>query len=245
MSRQIKDASALDYSGDQPIYKQLAYTLEEMICKDYQAGEYLPSENDLAIRFNVNRHTIRRAMDDLVAAGFVLRKQGKGALVINNQIEYSLAQGRFTATLDKLRKSSSSEVLKKDVIPSNSKIAGYLNITAGDPVIVIETLRLVDEQPMSLITHFLNPEYVPDIEQVYNSGSLHTCIEENFGLSLVRTSALISAVMPDNDDAFYLKSSLAKPLLKIKSFNGLQDQPETLVEVSVSRSRSDRFQIKV
>lgn len=247
MSRQVELSANINGNNDssQPIYKQLAYALEEMICKDYQPGDYLPSENDLAIRFHVNRHTIRRAMDDLVAAGFVLRKQGKGAMVINNQIEYTLSQGKFTATLDKLRKSSSSEVLKSDVIPCNSKVANYLGIEEGQPVIVIETLRWVDDQPMSLITHFLNPQYVPSIDSLYQGGSLHDCIEEHFGLSLIRTSALISAVMPDHDDAFHLKSSLTKPLLKVKSFNGLEDQPEILIEVSVSRSRSDRFQVKV
>ncbi len=229
----------------QPIYRQLADALEDIIAKYYQLGDYLPSENELAMRFQVNRHTVRRAMDDLVAAGLIVRKQGKGALVINNYIEYSLAQGKFTATLDKLRKKSESEVVSNDVISCNSKIADYFGIEEGQPIIFIETLRHVDDQPMSLITHYLNPKYVSDIDQNYKSGSLHQCIKENYSIELLRNSAVISAVMPTHDDAFYLKSALSQPLLRVKSFNGIKSSPQEIVEVSVSRSRSDRFQIKV
>jgi GntR family phosphonate transport system transcriptional regulator len=229
----------------QPIYKQLAYSLEEMLAKDYQPGEYLPSENELAAHFGVNRHTVRRAMDDLVASGLILRKQGKGALIVNTHIEYSLSQGKFTATLDKLRKKSQSEVIKSDVVSCNAKVADYLGIEESQTVIIIETLRHVDDQPMSIITHFLNPEHVPDINDIYLGGSLHQCIEKNYGLTLVRSSALISAVMPTHDDAFYLKSALGQPLLKVKSFNTIQGDQKKIVEVSISRSRSDRFQIKV
>jgi GntR family phosphonate transport system transcriptional regulator len=228
-----------------PIYRQLACTLEDMITKDFKVGDYLPSENELSLQFGVNRHTVRRAIDDLVTAGFILRQQGKGSLIINNQIEYPLSSGRFTASLDKLRRHSTSELLKSDRVTSTSKVADYLGISEGNEIIVIETLRFVDNQPISLITHFLNPEYVPDIDNLYLGGSLHQCIQDNYQIKLNRISALISAVMPDRGDAFQLKSSLSQPLLKIKSFNAIENEDEKIVEVSISRNRSDRFQIKI
>ena len=242
LSRQIGDS---DGAENQPIYRQLAYTLEAMIAKDYQPGSYLPSENELAESFGVNRHTVRRAMDDLVAAGFIIRQQGKGSLVINNQIEYAFDTGRFTASLDKLRLNTTSQVLKSDLIACNQKVADYLGVNKDDEVAVIETLRSVDDQPVSLITHFLNTQFLPDIEKSYQGGSLHEHIENNYDIRLKRTSALISAVMPNHDEVFYLKCSLARPLLKIKSFNSLQNQLDQVIEASVSRSRSDRFQIKI
>lgn len=242
LSRQIDHSKTED---NQPIYRQLAYALEEMISKDYQPGDYLPSENELAEKFSVNRHTVRRAMDDLVAAGFIVRQQGKGCLIINNQIEYSLSAGRFTASLDKLRLSSTSEILKSEIIECNHKIANYLGIDEGQPVTVIETLRFVEDQPMSIITHFLNTQRLPNIGNLYQSGSLHECIEKNYQIKLNRNSALISAVMPNHDEAFYLKCSLTRPLLKVKSFNTLVENSQQVIEVSVSRSRSDRFQIKI
>lgn len=239
-----------DFTENQPIYKQLAYAIEGMIARDFAEGSYLPSENELALQFGVNRHTIRRAVDDLVAAGFVLRQKGKGCLVINQNIEYALSAGRFTTTLDKLGHSSITKIIKSGSIPCSKVVASYLGIQNDRPeqqqdVYLIQTARWVNDQPMSLINHFLNPEYVPDIDQYYKEGSLHACIEQRYGLSLVRTSALISATMPSNEEALLLKSALTKPLLKVKSFNGISNHPEKVVEVSVSLSRSDRFQIKI
>jgi GntR family phosphonate transport system transcriptional regulator len=231
--------------NSQPMYKQLAYAIEGMIIKDFSVGQYLPSENDLALHFGVNRHTVRRATDDLVAAGFVLRQQGKGCLVINQQIEYALSAGRFTTTLDKLGHNTQTHIIKREEIRCNKKVADYLGIKESRSVYMIQTSRWVDNKPMSLITHFLNPEYVPEITRRYQQGSLHECIEQTYDIALVRTSALISAVMPTNDQALQLKSALTKPLLKVKSFNAIKNHPENVVEVSVSLSRSDRFQIKI
>lgn len=244
MSRQVKKPSE-NTDKSMPVYRQVACALEDMLSNDYAIGEYLPSENELALRFNVNRHTVRRAIDNLVAAGFVLRQQGKGSLIINNQIEYPIESGRFTASLDMLRRKSTSQVLSSSLVGAAPKIADYLSIDNGEPVSVIETLRFVDNQPMSLITHFLNPQYVPDIHEHYSGGSLHQYIEDQYRLRLKRSNALISAVMPDRQEALYLKSSLTQPLLKIKSFNGVAADITKVVEVSISRSRSDRFQVKI
>lgn len=249
MSRQVRkiasDSAINTCDKSQPIYRQVACVLEDMIFKNHKTGEYLPSENELAFYFKVNRHTVRRAIDDLVAAGYVLRQKGKGSLIINDQVEYALNTGRFTASLDKLKRHTNSEAIKSDVVPSTFKMAEYLGIKQADPVIVIETLRFVDEQPISLITHFLNPQLVPEIEKSYKSGSLHQHIEDNYALKLKRVSALISAVMPLVEDAFHLKIALTQPLLKIKSFNATETNMNSIVEVSISRNRSDKFQINV
>ncbi len=249
MSRQVRNTKVGKARNmcdqNQPIYRQVASVLENMIFKNHKTGDYLPSENELALYFKVNRHTVRRALDDLVTAGYVLRQKGKGSLIINDQIEYALNTGRFTASLDKLRRQSSSVVIKSDVVPSTLKMAVYLGIEVADPVVVIETLRLVDKQPVSLITHFLNPKLVPDIQHSYKSGSLHQHIEDTYTLKLKRVSALISAVMPIVEDAFHLKIALTQPLLKIKSINVLELSRESIVEVSISRNRSDKFQISV
>jgi len=229
----------------QPMYKQVSKALEETILERYECGEYLPSEKELALQFRVNRHTVRRAVDELISAGMIMRKQGKGSQVINNQIEYSLNAGRFTATLDKLRRKSSSEVLKADIINCPSDIAEIFSLNIHDSVIVIDTLRFVDDAPMSLITHYLNPSHTPAANHHYSGGSLHEFIEAHYGISLLRTSVLLAATMPTQDEAKALRYSLNQPLLQVKSFNGISTDPKSIVEVSVSRSRADRFQIKI
>lgn len=83
------------------VYQEVARTLESEIRSGLSNGDFLPSEAALAGRFSINRHTVRRAIDELVNAGLVLRQHGKGTMVVNNRIEYSIgARGRFTETLE-------------------------------------------------------------------------------------------------------------------------------------------------
>ena len=64
------------------LYQAIAAQLEEELRNRYRCGEYLPSEKQLAANYAVNRHTLRRAVDELVDKGLVQRRQGVGILVL-------------------------------------------------------------------------------------------------------------------------------------------------------------------
>lgn len=65
-----------------PRYKQVYETLRRHIAEGvYSAGDLLPSEHELSIVHRVARPTVRRALDQLVADGFILKHQGKGSIV--------------------------------------------------------------------------------------------------------------------------------------------------------------------
>ncbi|RMM03618.1 hypothetical protein ALQ86_102781 [Pseudomonas amygdali pv. eriobotryae] len=73
----------------EPMYLELAETLRDELVS-YRTGDYLPAEFQLAERFCVNRHTIRRAVDELVREGSVLRRQGKGTQVLERPLIYPM-----------------------------------------------------------------------------------------------------------------------------------------------------------
>ena len=81
-------------------YQEIAARLEQELRHHYRCGDYLPAEQQLAARFEVNRHTLRRAIDQLVERGWVQRRQGVGVLVLMRPIDYPLnAQARFSQNL--------------------------------------------------------------------------------------------------------------------------------------------------
>jgi len=55
--------------------------LEEISSSQLQPGSKLPSEGELAKRFNVSRATVREAVRGLVEAGYVSRRRGSGSYV--------------------------------------------------------------------------------------------------------------------------------------------------------------------
>lgn len=67
---------------DKPKYQKLKeYIVETIVSDKLSAGEKFYSENELAERFQISRHTIRQALGELVNEGWLYRVQGKGTFV--------------------------------------------------------------------------------------------------------------------------------------------------------------------
>lgn len=65
-----------------PKYKIVYEALRKQIVdKTFVPGNLLPSENQLCAEYGVTRPTIRKALDQLVSDGFIIRHQGKGSIV--------------------------------------------------------------------------------------------------------------------------------------------------------------------
>ena len=100
--------------GSLPVYRQISEILRQEIQNLYKAADRLPAETELALRFHVNRHTLRRAIDKLVAEGLVVRRHGKGVYVLDPAIDYAIGRRtRFTETLEAQGVTTQSRVIRK------------------------------------------------------------------------------------------------------------------------------------
>ncbi|MFT7371427.1 MAG: GntR family phosphonate transport system transcriptional regulator [Oleiphilaceae bacterium] len=229
--------------GGVPIYRQIRDVLVNEIAALYKPGDNLPSENDLAERFGVNRHTLRRAVDELVSDGLVERYRGKGVFILEPTINYAIGKKtRFTETLGSQGHETASRVLRKLLIPARSAVAAQLQITEGEPVLFIETLREVAGKPFCIISHFIPRAICPAILDSYEYGSLHNFIKLHCNIDLRRSESLISAVLTDADDASLLNMPKQAPILRVKSIN-LNINSDKPVEYSVTRFRGDATQL--
>lgn len=113
-------------------YQEIAAKLEQELRQHYRCGDYLPAEQQLAARFEVNRHTLRRAIDQLVEKGWVQRRQGVGVLVLMRPFDYPLnAQARFSQNLLDQGSHPTSEKLLSVLRPASGHVADALGITEG------------------------------------------------------------------------------------------------------------------
>ena len=72
--------------GRQYLYKVVYTTLKsEILDEVYPCGIILPSEREISIRFSVDRTTVRKALEFLVADGLVEKRAGVGTCVIHKQ----------------------------------------------------------------------------------------------------------------------------------------------------------------
>src|ERR1017187_5166762 len=91
---------AIDRDTGITLYAQIAEVLEREYVRQGTPGDRLPAEGELAARFGVNRHTLRRAVDELIAEGLLERQHGVGIFITDQLLDYSVGSGtRFTQTL--------------------------------------------------------------------------------------------------------------------------------------------------
>jgi GntR family phosphonate transport system transcriptional regulator len=231
--------------GSLPVYRQLSDAIRSEIQNYYKAGDLLPSESQLAQRFKVNRHTLRRAVDELVHDGLVVRRHGKGVFVLTPSIEYQIGrQTRFTETLETLGVTTQSRVIRKQKLIAQGGVAKRLKMNDGDEVVFLETLRLVEEKPFCVCSHFIPMRGFESVFEHYNSGSLHQFIEQHCGTRLQRTESLISAVLPVLEDSILLNMPRSLPALRVKSVN-VSIQDGRPIEYVITRFRGDAAQLSI
>lgn len=235
----------LQRNSGEAIYSQIAKLLKEEIESFLKPGECLPSENDLAERFGVNRHTIRRAVEALILEGILERRHGKGTFVLDGPADYVLGRGtRFTETFESMGKTASTQILRMLVIPARGGIAARLALSENDNVIWIESLRMADDRPVCLTSHFLPSKFFPDGLADYAGGSLHDHLQAHYQLKLRRVESLVSAALPQGDDSSMLGMSQNQPVLRVKSVN-VDERDGTPLEYALTRFRADRIQLRI
>ncbi|MBN2856450.1 MAG: phosphonate metabolism transcriptional regulator PhnF [Halothiobacillaceae bacterium] len=226
------------------IYRQIAQTLETDIKAHYQAGDKLPSELVLAERFGVNRHTVRHAIDGLIDAGMLERHHGRGTFVLG-LVDYAIStKTRFTELLQAQGHSTDTRVLQRMIVPAANGVARRLNLSEGDPVLFIEALRLADNQPFCITSHFMCAQRFAEPLNPYERGSLHTFLQERLALNLKRVESLVTSTLPQGDDAELLKMARTTPVLRVKSLN-VCHETGIPIEYALTRFRADRVQLSV
>jgi GntR family phosphonate transport system transcriptional regulator len=228
-----------------PLYRRIARELQHEIEHGLRPGQQLAPEHELAQRFLVNRHTVRRAVDVLSDAGLLVRRQGVGTYVTETPIEYSIAERtRFTENVEAAGRRPISRILQRDIRNAPEPVAEKLKLQRGDRVICIEALRLADERPLCVTSMYLPLGLIPDLATKYRRGSLHAFIEKTCGFSPQRSYSLITSTLPAVADAMHLQMPTNQPVLRVESVN-VHPRSGDPIEYSISRFRADRLQLRL
>lgn len=232
-------------SGGGPKYLGIAAVLRGELGERYRPGDWLPAEDQLADRFQVNRHTLRRAVEALQEEGLVLRQQGRGTMVLAPAIDYGIhGQTRFTETITSAGHAARSIVTGRRIERATGGVARRLVLKEGTRVVRLDMLRLADDVPLLLTTVFLPADPFEPLMLDYDGGSLHALIAKDFGITPRRSQSLISAQLPTEDDALALRLSPRVPVLRVKSVN-INPSTGRPVEYVLSRFRADRVELNV
>jgi len=233
----------INIAGEKPLYRQISEILTVEISEGYTPHELLPSEGDLAERFGVNRHTIRRGIDELVVKGLVTRQHGKGIVVNAPAVAYTIHPNvQFSTNMKSLGLDWRNEVVTLEIVEASTVVVEQLGIKDKE-VVFMQTLRFINDMPVCLTTHYLPSRYMAAL-QSYHEGSLHDFLRDHGGIDPVRQNSEISAGLVDSNLAFHLHLPIGASVLRVNSIN-INRADGLPVEYSVSLFRGDSTKLSI
>lgn len=161
-----------DRTGPAPLYFQLASGLEAAIVSNsLPPGARLENEISLADRLGLSRPTVRRAIQELVDKGLLVRRRGIGTQVVHGAVSRRIELTSLFDDLERGGKTPSTEVLEVGEVPADGVVAEQLGLDVGTPVLHLRRVRLADEVPIAVLENFLPPTFTDiDSENLGKTG---------------------------------------------------------------------------
>ena len=229
------------------LWRQIAGTVEGEITAGRRApGSRLPTEAELSTRFAVNRHTVRRAMEELEARGLVRIEQGRGSFVAEDVLDYPLGpRTRFSELIRRQNREPRGRILRVTEAPADAAVAEALRLGRGKSVVRVERLGLVDGRPVVLGSHhFPLPRFAALPKLLAGGQASITVALAGCGVpDYRRASTRITTRLPTPEEADLLQQSRARPVLVGEAVNiDAAGQP---IDYTIARYAGGRVQIVV
>jgi GntR family histidine utilization transcriptional repressor len=182
---------------------------------EWKVAHRVPSENQLAAEFEVSRMTARRALQELVQEGFLVRSQGLGTFVADRKPVLSMLEVRNIAEeIAERGHKYRNRVLKLEQVPASEAVAMYLGLAPGSRVFHSLIVHIDDEVPVQLEDRFTNPAMAPDyLAQDFSRTTPNAYLSRVAPIEAVEH--VIEAVMPTSLMARWLQVRAPEACLQI------------------------------
>jgi len=167
----VTPAFDIDRSSPMPLYFQLSQAMEQAITEGrLPAGSKLENELLLAQHYGLSRPTVRRAVQELVDKGLLVRKRGVGTQVIQPHVRRSVELTSLYDDLARGGEAPSTEVLSLERVPAPADVALELDVAAGEDVVALRRLRRTRGEPLAILTNFLPGRFEPTAVELTERG---------------------------------------------------------------------------
>ncbi|MEE1622224.1 GntR family transcriptional regulator [Zafaria sp. J156] len=184
----------IDRSSPVPLYHQIVQGIEAAIHDGtLEHGSRLANEIELAQQLNLSRPTMRKAMDELVRSGLLVRKRGVGTQVVASQVRRHLELTSLNDDLERAGKTPSTEVLRFAHSPADERVQELLQLPPGVGVYHFTRLRRVDGAPLAVMENWVRDDVAQMTEAELSREGLYRLLRQagvNFRLANQRIGAV-------------------------------------------------------
>lgn len=205
--------AVLDKSSPVPLYYQLATRLEEAIRTDVlPSGARLENEIALGNRLGLSRPTVRRAIQELVSKGLLVRRRGVGTQVVQSKVTRGVELTSLFDDLSRMGQHPTTKLLEHELVAAGDEIAAHFGISPEERVLRIVRLRSTGEVPLAVMENFLPSPYHDLSASDLEVRGLYQLLRER-GVVISVANQQISARGATASEAATLEVSRSSPLL--------------------------------
>lgn len=210
--------------------------LERIAAGEWQPGEAIPTEPQLAAEFGVAIGTLRKAVDALVAEQVLLRRQGKGTFVTAHDGERLMFHFFHIVGRDGRRAWPDIETLAFSRERADAATARALAIAPHDKVIRVRNLLTLEGAHVMVDDIALPADLFPGLtEKIFRAreNTIYHLYQSRYGINVLRADERLRAIAAPGDVAQVLGVAAGAPLLEIRRVAlTFRDRP---VELRISR----------
>jgi GntR family transcriptional regulator len=188
---------------------------DRILAGDYDPGDQLPPEGELAAQYEVSRLTLREAVRGLAEEGLISRQQGTGTYVTGlTRLQNNLSENfGVTDLISRLGLKPGGKILDVSIEPASDRVARAIAVEPHDPVTRLERLRTAQGDPIVYSIEYVARDVGADAETLKrHGGSLYALLSAE-GIELHHAVATLKALAADEELADRLRISAGDPLL--------------------------------
>lgn len=203
-----------------PLYKQIKGLItDSLIAGEWHPGDMIPSEMELASKFNVSQGTVRKAVDELAAQSILTRRQGKGTFV-TTIMEDEIRVRFLNLNADNGDKQTTQHrLLKCNLDKASPEVANKLQIKVGAIVIDVRRLLLFSGKPLIYEHIIISASEFKGLNATKieaHKGSFYRMYETEYNTRMVRAEEKIKATLPSDEIASALEVTTSTPMLNVE-----------------------------
>ncbi|WP_030908424.1 GntR family transcriptional regulator [Streptomyces sp. NRRL F-5126] len=202
-------------------------------------GRALPTERDLATRYEVARETVRQALRELILEGR-LRRQGRGTVVAGPKLEQPLSLASYTEGVRLSGHTPGRRLVSLERFPCTAALAAATGAAEGEPVWHMERVLLADDERVGLESTYVSVARAPALDGDFDpDSSFYAYLRERLGVSFGEADERIETVLATPREALLIGTPPALPMLLLhRASNDTDGRPLERVRTLF---RGDRF----
>ncbi len=234
----------INHNNGIPLHLQVESLVRDLIEKpNYQKGQLLPKEVDMANQLGISRNTVRQAISKLVIEGLLERKKGVGTKVSKQNISTQLQSWMsFTQEMNSKGIAFTNYEITVEKVKACNEVAAALEIKENTKIIKLSRLRGDVDGPFVYFVSWLHPRIGLTGKEDFTR-PLYEIIEKDHSIIVDLSREEIKAISADKTISEKLLVPEKEPILE--RIRKVYDPGKRPIEFCTGYYRADKFSYSI